>query len=109
MEGLVPLLPLLGILLVFWLLVIRPASRRQREMRTMQAALAVGDRVMTTSGFYGTLLVLHDDRAEIELAPGTTVTIARAAIAGPDPASASSEPEPDTESGPRLDKTPEES
>lgn len=80
MEGLVGLLPLLGILLIFWLLVIRPASRRQKDQLRMQSSLAVGDRVVLTSGFFGTLTALHDDRLEVELAPGTTVTVARAAV-----------------------------
>ena len=34
------LLPLIGIALLFWLLIIRPQSRRQRELRAMQASLS---------------------------------------------------------------------
>ena len=86
MEGLVPVLPILGIALVFWLLVIRPGVRRERERRSMQSSLAVGDRVILTSGFFGTIRTLHNDRAEIELAPGTTVTVALGAVGGLDPA-----------------------
>ena len=49
MEGLVSLLPLVAIALLFWLLIIRPQSRRQKEIARMQGALAVGDEVMLTS------------------------------------------------------------
>ncbi|MDO9457454.1 preprotein translocase subunit YajC [Nocardioides sp.] len=87
MEGLVPLLPIVGIFLVFWLLVIRPGVRRERDRRAMQSELVVGDAVILTSGFFGTIVALHDDRAEIELAPGTTVTVALGAVAGPQPES----------------------
>ncbi|MGA8256815.1 MAG: preprotein translocase subunit YajC [Nocardioides sp.] len=80
MEGLVQLLPLVAIALLFWFLIIRPQSRRQKEQVRMQSSLAVGDQVILTSGFYGTLMTLHDDRVEVELSPGTTVTVARAAI-----------------------------
>lgn len=79
MTGL-ELLPLVGIALLFWLLILRPASRRSKEQFRMQSALAVGDDVLLTSGFFGTLTALHDDRVEVELAPGTTVTVVRAAI-----------------------------
>jgi preprotein translocase subunit YajC len=79
-DGLVGLLPLVGILLIFWLLIIRPASRRQRDQQRMQSELAVGDQVVLTSGFFGTLRALHDDRLEVELAPGTVVSVARAAV-----------------------------
>ncbi len=80
MDGLVGLLPLVGILLIFWLLVIRPASRRQKTQLQMQSALGVGDRIVLTSGFFATVTAIHDDRLEVELAPGTTVTVARAAV-----------------------------
>ncbi len=98
MEGLAPLLPLLGIVLVFWLLVIRPGVRRERERRSMQASLAVGDRVVLTSGFFGTIAALRDDRADITLAPGTTVTVALGAIGGLDPEA------PAAQAGPDLSK-----
>jgi preprotein translocase subunit YajC len=79
-DGLVGLLPLVGILLIFWLLVIRPASRRQKTQLQMQSGLDVGDRIVLTSGFFATVTAIHDDRLEVELAPGTTVTVARAAV-----------------------------
>jgi preprotein translocase subunit YajC len=79
-EGIIGLLPLIGIALVFWLLIIRPASRRNKDLRAMQSALSVGDEVMLTSGFFGTVRALHDDRLEIELAPGTVVTVAKGAV-----------------------------
>lgn len=80
MEELAPLLFFAAIAAVFWLLVIRPNVRRQREQAAMQSSLQIGDQIMLTSGFYGTLRSLDDDRVEVELAPGTTVTVARGAI-----------------------------
>lgn len=71
---------------VFWLLFIRPNVRRQKAQVAMQKALQVGDEVMLTSGFYGILRGLDDARVEIELAPGTTVTVARGAVGSVVPA-----------------------
>ena len=79
MNGL-DFLPLVGIALLFWLLIVRPASRRAKEQYRMQSALTVGDDVLLTSGFFGRITVLHDDRLEVELAPGTTVSVVRGAI-----------------------------
>ncbi|WP_232676002.1 preprotein translocase subunit YajC [Nocardioides sp. R-C-SC26] len=73
-------LPLVAIALLFWFLIIRPASKRQKAQLQMQSAIAVGDQVVLTSGFFGIVRVLADDRVDIELGPGTTVTVARAAI-----------------------------
>jgi preprotein translocase subunit YajC len=79
-QDLVAFLPLIGIALVFWLLVIRPQSRRQRELRDMQSSLDVGERVMLTSGVYGTLREVGDQTVAVEIAPGVTITVARAAV-----------------------------
>ena len=81
METLLSLLPFAAILAMFWFLMIRPNQRRQREHLQMQSALAVGDRVMLTSGIFGTIRSLTDDRARIELSPGAEIEVVRAAIA----------------------------
>lgn len=80
MEGLVSLLPLVAIALLFWLLIIRPASRRQKDQVRMQSSLTVGDEVMLTSGIFGTITELTDDRLMVEVAPGVAVRVARGAI-----------------------------
>lgn len=80
MPELVSLLPLVGIALVFWLLVIRPQSRRSRELMQMQGSLAVGDEVMLTSGVYGTLSELADDHVRVVIAEGVTIKVARGAV-----------------------------
>ncbi len=74
------LLPLIGIALLFWLLLIRPQARRQKELARMQSALQVGDEVMLTSGIFGVLRGTQDDHVEVEIAAGTTIRVARGAI-----------------------------
>ena len=80
MQELASVLPLVGIALLFWFLMIRPAQRRQREVRQMQSSLAVGDEVMLTSGIYGVLQSLEDERVSVQLAPGVVVEVARGAV-----------------------------
>jgi preprotein translocase subunit YajC len=77
---LVSLLPLVGIALLFWFLVIRPASRRQKELGRMQASLKSGDEVMLTSGIFGTLRDADDDHVHVEIASGVVVKVARGAV-----------------------------
>jgi len=79
-KGLAQLLPLVLILAVFWLLLIRPAQRRNRDLATLQRSVGVGDRVMLSSGFYGTVRAIDDDLVRIELADGVVAEVARAAI-----------------------------
>jgi preprotein translocase subunit YajC len=80
-NDLAALLPLVAILALFWFMVIRPQQRRQREVAALQSSIQVGQRVMMSSGVYGTVTSITDDRARLEIAPGTEIEIARAAIA----------------------------
>jgi preprotein translocase subunit YajC len=80
-ESLVQFLPFLLILVVFWLLIIRPARKRQQAAARIQSELAPGVRIMTGSGLFATVVSVQDDRMVLETAPGVTSTWARAAVA----------------------------
>ena len=96
MPELVSLLPIVGIAFLFWFLIIRPASKRQRELSRMQGALEIGDDVMLTSGIYGTLAAEDGDKLHVLVADGVTIKVARGAIANVVPVeSAVDEPAPD--------------
>ncbi len=82
MEALASLLPIVGIFLIFWLLIIRPAQRRQKKLQGVQRELAVGDRVITGAGFFGTVVRVEDDRLGLEIAEGVVMTVARQAVVG---------------------------
>ena len=79
-EDLAGIFPLLLIVVAFWFLVIRPARKRQQEMRTIQSQVAPGSQVMLGSGIYGTVVDVADDTLRLELAPGTVVKVARQAV-----------------------------
>jgi preprotein translocase subunit YajC len=60
-------------------------SRRQRkavaQQQQLQTSLQVGDRVMTTSGLFGTVAGVDSDTdIDIEIAPGVVTTWLRAAV-----------------------------
>ncbi len=80
MQELGPLVPIIGIALLFWLLIIRPQSKRQKAVRTMQAGLEPGSRVMLTSGIHGTLDRVEDDVVWVTVAEGVTLRVAKGAV-----------------------------
>jgi preprotein translocase subunit YajC len=81
-EQLSALLPIIAIVAIFYLLVIRPQSKRAKQQREMQSALGVGSEVMLTSGIFGTLVAVDDpERVDLRIADGVVVTVARQAIA----------------------------
>lgn len=80
MDALVSLLPFVLIAAVFWLLMIRPAQRRQREAQLVQRSAEVGAEVLLTSGIYGRVVEAGEEDLRIEVSPGTTLKIVRAAV-----------------------------
>lgn len=73
-------LPLIGIALLFWLFIIRPQQRRQKELRGMQSSLSTGDEIMLTSGVFATVQQVEDDSVLVEIAEGVTIKVARGAV-----------------------------
>ena len=74
---------LLLILVAFaflYLVLVRPQRRRQMQSRQLLNSLAVGDEVVTAGGIYGRVTELLDGDVIIEIAPNTSVRLARRAI-----------------------------
>ncbi|MCI9123685.1 MAG: preprotein translocase subunit YajC [Eubacterium sp.] len=60
---------ILSLVLVFvfmYFFMIRPQQKEQKKKNAMLAALEVGDTVLTTSGFYGTIIDISDDTVIVE-------------------------------------------
>jgi preprotein translocase subunit YajC len=76
------LLLIVAMLVLMWLLLIRPQRKRQMEQRSMLANVEIGDEIVTAGGLYGIVQSIDDDELAVEIAPGTTVRIARRAVAG---------------------------
>ena len=74
--------PMVLIVVVFWLFLIRPQRKKDKKIKEMLAALKVGDRVCTIGGIYGTITNIRDENT-ITLAVGpqdVPVVFARWAI-----------------------------
>ena len=68
--------------LIVLVLLMRQQQRRLRQHQALIASLAVGDEVVTTSGIFGTITSLGDDTAQLEIAAGVAVKVAKRAIGG---------------------------
>jgi preprotein translocase subunit YajC len=81
-NGLIAFLPLAIIMVIFYVLLILPAQRRQKKTQTMLSALKTGDKVVTTGGLYGTIVALDGDAIQLRIADQVKVKVARSAVAG---------------------------
>ena len=50
----------------FWWLLMRPQKKDQKRVQLMLSELAVGDTVLTTSGFYGVVIDITDEDVIVE-------------------------------------------
>ncbi|MFP4019792.1 MAG: preprotein translocase subunit YajC, partial [Bacteroidales bacterium] len=66
-NPLVSLWPLLLIIVVFYLFMIRPQVKRQKELRKYRENLSKGDKIVTTGGIYGKIVEISDQAVVIEV------------------------------------------
>ena len=74
----------IAVLLVFiFVFMLRPQKKEQARRNEMMAKMAVGDTVLTSSGFYGTLIDITDDTVIVEFGNNKNcrIPMQRAAIA----------------------------
>lgn len=81
MDVFVQILPIIAIAVIFWLLIIRPNVKRQRQQLEMQAAIEVGNEVMLTSGIFGVVSEEAEGHLMIEVAPDVLIKVVRGAVA----------------------------
>ena len=51
---------------VMWFIMIRPQKKEQKRLQMMLSEMAVGDTVLTTSGFYGVIIDISEEDVIVE-------------------------------------------
>ena len=59
-------LPLVVFFLLMYFMIMRPQIKEQQRVKSMLAAMEVGDSVVTTSGFYGILIDITEEDVIVE-------------------------------------------
>jgi len=68
------------LLVLFYVMLIRPQSKRAKEHRSMQSALSKGDEVVTDGGIMGKIINITDNAITVEIADKIEVKVRREAI-----------------------------
>ena len=74
-DPLLSFLPLIVIFVLFYFLLIRPQSKRQKEHRQMVDNLSTGDEVVTGGGVLGTVKDVSDQFVTVEVADGVALKV----------------------------------
>lgn len=57
---------IVAIIAMFYFIGIRPSQKEQKKHDALLASVAVGDTVLTTSGFYGVIIDMTEDTVIVE-------------------------------------------
>ncbi len=79
-NPLMTFLPLIIIFGIFYFMLIRPQMKRAKEQRSMVAALAKGDEVLTNGGMLGRIEDLTDTFVTLEIADKVSIKVQKNAI-----------------------------
>lgn len=70
-----------GMILVFWLFMIRPQAKKQKVAKKFQEEMQKGDKIVTIAGIHGTVNRVNDDGTILmETSPGSYLKIEKSAI-----------------------------
>lgn len=75
-------------IVIFYFFMIRPQSKKQKEIKKAREALAVGDSVVTAGGIHGKIRKISDTSMMIEISNGVQIKVEKSSIypAGEEPA-----------------------
>ena len=71
---------LIAIIVIFYLFMIRPQVKRQKDLKTYRESLKKGDRVITTGGIYGKINDVKDNTVTLEIADNVRVKVDKSAV-----------------------------
>jgi preprotein translocase subunit YajC len=71
---------LVGIFLIFYFLIIRPQRKERERHRKLLESLKKGDRVITSSGIWGTIVEIGDRTVTLKVDANTRITFSKEAV-----------------------------
>ena len=74
------LLPIVLMVLVLYLLILRPQMRKQKAQQRMVDELEKGDEVVTSGGVHATIVSIKDDTLVVKIAESVKIEVSRAAV-----------------------------
>ncbi|MCX8473870.1 MAG: preprotein translocase subunit YajC [Sediminibacterium sp.] len=74
---------IVGMIVVFWLFMIRPQAKKAKEQKKFLENLQKGDKIVTIAGIHGIITESSEDKTlplKVEISVGTNVKMERSAI-----------------------------
>lgn len=79
--GLMSFLPLVLIVLVFYLFFIRPQMKKSKDQRKFREAIKKGDKIVTIGGIHGKIIEVQEKTFTIEVEGQNRLKVEKSAVA----------------------------
>lgn len=79
-SGLSSMLMIVAMIAIFYFVMIRPQSKKQKELKRQREAMQKGDRVVTAGGIHGRIRNIKETTIMIEVAPGVELELDKASV-----------------------------
>lgn len=71
---------IIAMIVIFYFFMIRPQSKKQKEIKKAREALKKGDKIVTAGGIHGKIKEINDNIVMMEVAPGVTIKVDKASV-----------------------------
>lgn len=78
--GLSGIIMIVAMIVIFYFFMIRPQSKKQKEIKKAREAMQNGDRVVTAGGIHGKIKDISENTLNIEIAPGVSIKVDKASV-----------------------------
>lgn len=78
--GLSSMLMIVAMIAIFYFVMIRPQSKKQKELKRQREAMQKGDRVVTAGGIHGKIRDIRDTTIMVEVAPNVELKLDKASV-----------------------------
>ncbi|WP_297193782.1 preprotein translocase subunit YajC [uncultured Porphyromonas sp.] len=79
-SGWTSIIMMAAVVLIFWLFMIRPQQKRQKEVQQKREALTTGDRIVTSGGLFGVIRDIKEKEFVVEIADGVRVRVDKGSV-----------------------------
>ena len=80
MGGSGSMILMIGLLVLMWVLMMRPQRKKEKEERLFREKLQKGDRVVFSGGIYGKVHSVDTHNFEVEVSNGVVMTVEKSMI-----------------------------
>lgn len=74
------LIMIIAMVVIFYFFMIRPQSKKQKEIKKAREAMQKGDNVVTAGGIHGKIKEINDNTLLIEVSQGVSIKVDKASV-----------------------------